>query len=571
MDQNCQTMRKILPLTPDVIAKIAAGEVIERPVYAVKELVENALDAKADTITIHIEESGLRRIIVVDNGDGMSKEDLAECFKLHTTSKVSSVDHLSHISTLGFRGEALASIAAISNMMIRSRTKKSVAGTQVELKNGKVENLVPVGMPQGTNVTVSNLFHSVPARKKFLKSAQTEFRHIVSLITNVALANPEVHFTLTHNKKTIFDLPQTTNVLERIKLLLGTKLFSNLLPFSYKDNYVTISGFLAKPQEKTYSANKQFLFINKRKVTDKQISLSVKDAYGTLIDPKSLPVFILFITLPYEFVDVNVHPRKEFVRFADTKLLIETVNKAVAEALTKNNLTFYDDTAFGFGLSDSKLTQSFAGRIMKENQIPWDIRPRNEIGNFSEIIQVHNLYLMTQTKFGIALIDQHAAHERILYEQFLEAFKNEKKQSPQYHLPKAAVLEFSISETALLKEHDALFKSLGFELEPFTKNSYLLTAVPLLFQDRKPTELIMEMLADLEVEKTRDVDKTSAKMIAYLACRAAIKAGESLTKKQAKDLVEKLELTNNNATCPHGRPTKIVIDINQLHKMFKRK
>jgi DNA mismatch repair protein MutL len=564
-------IKKILPLSPDVIAKIAAGEVIERPIYAVKELVENALDAGADAIAIHIEESGLRRIMVIDNGEGMSKDDLAESFKLHTTSKVSSVEHLSHIETLGFRGEALASIAAISNMMIRTRTKKSVAGMQVEIKNGKVANFVPVGMPKGTNVTVTNLFDSVPARKKFLKSGQTEFRHIVSLITHLALVHPQVHFTLTHNKKTVFDLPATTDVPERIKLLLGIKVFTNLIPFSYQDNYVTISGFLAKPQEKTFSTSKQFLFINKRKVFDKLINLSVKDAYGTLIDPKSLPVFILFITLPYEFVDVNVHPRKEFVRFTDTQFLISSVQKAVSETLTKNNLTFYDETGFGFGLSDAKLTESFAGKMIKENQIPWDIRIRNELGSFTDILQLHNLYLLTQTRFGIAFIDQHAAHERILYEQFLQAFKNEKKNSPQYHLPRPAVLELSFTEISLLEEYKEVLENLGFIFEPFKENTYLISSVPLLFQDRNPVELVTEMLSDIELGKNLGVDKVSIKMIAYLACRGAIKAGESLTKKQAKELVEKLEVTNNNATCPHGRPTKIVIDINQLHKMFKRK
>lgn len=564
-----QTKIRILP--PDVIAKIAAGEVIERPTYAIKELIENALDAKADSIAVHIEKSGLRSIIVVDNGEGMSKENLMECFKLHTTSKLSLADHLSHIKTLGFRGEALASIAAISTMLIRSRTKKSVGGTQIELKNGRVEKIVPVGMPKGTNVTVTNLFHSVPARKKFLKSDKTEFRHIVSLVTNFALAHPDVHFVITHNKKTVFDLPKTADVVERIKSLLGTKIFINLLPFSYHEDHITISGFLAKPQEKTFSANKQFLFINSRKVTDKQISMAVKDAYGTLIDPKSFPIFILFISLPYEFVDVNVHPRKEFVRFADTKLLTDAIHKAVSETLTKNNLTFYDNTGFGFGLSDSNVTKSFAGRIIKENQIPWDIRPRNEIGSFTEITQIHNLYLVTQTKFGIALIDQHAAHERILYEQFLEAFVNEQKKSPQQQLSKPVILEFSFSETALFEEHKKLFENLGFVLEPFKGTTYLLSSVPLLFQDRKSAELISEMLSDLEQEKVHNVDKMSAKMIAYLACRAAIKAGEQLTKKQAKDLLEKLELTNNNATCPHGRPTKIVIDIDQLHRMFKRK
>lgn len=564
-------MNKIHLLSNDIVAKIAAGEVIERPVYAVKELVENALDANADTITVRIEESGLRKIIVIDNGEGMSEEDLKESFKLHTTSKLTSIDHLSHIESLGFRGEALASIAAISNLTIQSRTKKSSSGTSVEIKNGTIEHIVSVGMPHGTIVTVGNLFHNVPARKRFLKSAKTEFRHIITLLTNIALANPQVHFVLTHNKKPVFDFPKTTDVLERIKVILGTNTFVNLLPFSYQDKYVTLSGFFAKPQEKTFSPTKQFLFVNKRKVTDKHISLAIKDAYGTLLASKSLPVFIVFVSLPYELVDVNVHPRKEYVRFADTTLLYDTITKAVSETLTKNNLTFYDDKGFGFSLGDAKLTTSFTGRLLKENQIPWDIRNKNEIVSSSESLQLHNVYLVTQTRFGVALIDQHAAHERILYEQFLEGFQKEKNESPQYHLQKPIILELSLTESELLEEHQLFFEKIGFEISEFKNNTFRVDTIPLLFQDRNPKELITELLADLEQEKRSDVDTMSKKIVAFLACRAAVKAGESLTKKQAKDLLEKLAKTNNNATCPHGRPTKIIIDIDQFHRMFKRK
>lgn len=564
-------MQKIISLKPEIIAKIAAGEVIERPSYAVKELVENAIDANATKITVQIEESGLRKITVIDNGDGMSKKDIQECFKLHTTSKLTSLEHLSHIETLGFRGEALASIASISDLTIQSRTKKSHEGISIEIKNGIVKKIAPIGIPQGTIVTVANLFHSVPARKKFLKSTQTEFRHIVSLLTSIALANPQIHFVLMHNKKTVFDFPKTTDVMERIKIILGIKTFANLLPFSYQNSYIKLSGYLGKPQEKTLSTNKQFLFVNKRKVTDKKVSFTIKDAYGTLLDSKSLPVFILFVSLPYEFVDVNVHPRKEYVRFVDTTFLYDIVSKAVLETLTKNNLTFYDNTKLELSLGDGNLTSSFAGRLLKETQIPWGIRLRHETLDVSDTLQFHNVYLVTQTKFGIAFIDQHAAHERILYEQFMNAFKKEKSDSPQYHLSKPYILELSLTENELLIEHLSFFEHIGFEISEFKNNTFRIDSVPLIFQDRNLKELLTELLMDIEQEKKIDVDTISDKMIAYLACRAAVKAGESLTKKQTKDLIEKLEKTRNNSTCPHGRPTKIIIDIQQLHRMFKRK
>lgn len=566
-------MKKIFPLSPTIIAKIAAGEVIERPAYAIKELIENSLDAGATTIEIFLADAGLKKIIVTDNGEGMTPEDLKESFKLHTTSKISAEEHLAHIHTFGFRGEALASIAAVSNLTIQSKTKKQTAGTKIELRAGEIQNISPIGMPTGTIVTVTNLFYSIPARKKFLKTIRTEFRHILELITAITLANPQVHFSLKHNKKTIFDLPKTTNLLERVQLLLGTKLIAQLLPIEYQDNYIAISGYLAKPNMTTRIPNKQFIFINQRTISDKQLSLTIKNAYDTLLDKKAQPIFMLNVTLPYEFVDVNVHPRKEFVRFANSSLLTEAIHKSISQTLATHNLTFYAEQPFGLLLADSpKLTESFAGKLLKENQTPWDIRPRNEIGNLSEVIQIHNLYLLTQTRFGLMLVDQHAAHERILYEQFSEALQKEQKYSSQYHLSKPIILELSLADYVVLQEHLPSFAKLGFIIELFQDTTFLILAVPLIFQDRNIEQLIMEILQDVaENNKSTTIDENSKKLLSYLACRAAIKAGESLTKKQAKDLLEKLEQTSNNATCPHGRPTKIIIDIDQMHKMFKRK
>lgn len=568
-------MQKIHQLPQSVISKIAAGEVIERPVYAVKELLENSLDAGATDITIDIIDAGLKRISVQDNGEGMHKDDLLQACKLHTTSKILSEEGLDHISSFGFRGEALASLAAISHLTLQSRMVGEQGGNSIELLDGIIKNSSPIGMPVGTKVIVENLFHSVPGRKKFLKSKQTEFRHIVDWVSRIALAHPEIRFILTHNNKHVFDLPKAS-LPERLRKLLGDSLFHQLLPVQYESSYITLSGFIARPQAMK-SIKEQYLFINKRSVTDKHIASSIKDAYATLLDPKKHPVFILSLTIPYEHVDVNVHPRKESIRFVDSNMVRDAFHHAVMKTLSQNNLVYFSDATDGMGLQDQShtswrtgTTKTFAGRLLKENQVPWDIRPVEEISS-DDVTQFHNVYLVTQTTFGIAFVDQHAAHERILYEQFLDSFKKQSENGGSYMLSKSLSLDFSVVESELLNEHIVSLQQLGFGIEHFKDTTFVVSSVPLVFQDRDIVSLLNELLEMLQKGKSVDVDSASTRMIAYLACRAAIKAGESLTKKQAKELLKKLSTTPHNTTCPHGRPTKIIIDIEKFHKMFKRK
>ncbi|HVA96915.1 MAG TPA: DNA mismatch repair endonuclease MutL [Candidatus Acidoferrales bacterium] len=563
-------MNKIHQLPHDVVAKIAAGEVIERPVFAVKELVDNALDAGADAIDIHIEESGLKRIAVIDNGEGMSAADLQESFKSHTTSKLSQVDELSHIRTLGFRGEALSSIASVGRVTINSREKSTSSGTSIFLKNGKPEKISPIGMPAGTSVTIDYLFHDLPARKKFLKSPRTEFRHIIDLITSYALSYPQVHFVLTHNHKSILDLPKTDDTLQRIEKLLGKDIVSTLIPVFFQDSYITVSGFLAKPTVTTQTPSKQFLFINNRLISDKGISLSVKSAYGTLVAHNVYPICLLFFTLPYEMIDVNVHPRKEYVRFSDQTLFFDAITRAVKQTLTRYDLT-PDMSSPSLFLHDSTgSTQSYAGRLLKEKKLPWTLSTALATDHV-EILQMHQLYLLAVTDNGFLLIDQHAAHERILYEQLLREFVQEKKKHVVFHFSKPSVFDLSLSETELLLEHIAVLQDLGWEIEQFKDNSFVLRSLPVLFQDRDYVSLLKEILEDLKTDhKPQEFDTLTKRMIAYLACRSAIKAGDTVTKKQAKELVEQLEKTPNNASCPHGRPTRVAVDVDQINRLFRR-
>jgi DNA mismatch repair protein MutL len=608
-------MSKIKLLSDSIISKIAAGEVVERPAYAVKELIENAIDAGADYIRIDIEKAGLQKISVTDNGEGMSREDIQLAFKRHTTSKIKDMGDLFRIHSMGFRGEALASIAAISNMTIQSKTKNQTAGTMVEVKAGELKNVSPVGIPVGTTVIVENLFYTVPARQKFLKSLQTEYRHIVQIITNAALAFPHIRFFFTNNKRTVFDLPPTRHpeqsegsreeltyqrepsfedpntgssfstsfirndkLIQRIKTLLGTETFQHLIPLSFEHSYINISGFIAKPQLSTRSQQKQYIFVNNRPVKNKIISSAVKQSYGTLLEPQAYPIFILFIDIPHERVDVNVHPRKEEILFHDNDLISETIHQAVAETLAKHNLTFHDkrwktyDSPLqnNFYVRDGS-TQSYAAEILKDEVLPWEVEDITNIQPNADVIQIHNLYIVTQTKKGIFIIDQHAAHERILYEQFLQAFQKRKNLITQYELPKIITIDLSFTEAEIVKGHIEQLKNIGFDIEEFMNNTFKITAIPELFKDRNIKELILEMIDDLSQDKKiKDIDTRSHRMLTYLACRSAIKAGDNLTKQKMKELLEELQQTPNNSTCPHGRPTMIEITDKELKKLFRR-
>lgn len=570
-------MRSIHQLPQQLISKIAAGEVIERPMYAVKELIENSIDAESDSIIVHIEDSGLKRITIIDNGKGMSLEDLEESFKPHTTSKIATEEDLHAIQTLGFRGEALSSIAAISKLIISSRNKNSTSGNSIVIVEGQIEKVAPMGMPTGTHITVENLFYPVPARKKFLKGQRTEFRHILETVMHFAFSHPDVRFVLTHNGKTIIDLPKAESLISRIQSLLGNDIYSNLIPVSFEDSYISLSGFLVKPQITTKTPHKQFLYINGRKIHDKGISSTVKSAYGTLLEKQVYPVCLLFLTIPYEVVDVNVHPKKEEVRFIDTRQMLDTIEKAVVKTFAEHDMSFDAQTwkrEILLGDVDQvytgKSTQSYAGKLLKEQQLPWKLLQRIKTDP-TQIIQTHSLYLVANTDTGVAFIDQHAAHERILYEQFQSAFLEKRDQQTQHVFETPKILSLTPSDSELVTEHIDTMLRLGFGIEHFKGNSFLLRSVPKILQDKDPSILISEVLENMRIDaEPKKVDSSSRQMIAYLACRSAVKAGDSLTKAQCKDLIEQLEKTPNNATCPHGRPTRVMIDISMINKMFKR-
>lgn len=560
----------IKKLPSDVISKIAAGEVIERPAYVVKELVENSIDSQADTITLSVEGHGLEQITVTDNGIGMSRLDVQLCFLPHTTSKLSSLDDLHHVASFGFRGEALSSIAHIATLLIQTRRKEDIGGTLVVIKNGKLDELSSTGSSKGTRISVTDLFSTIPARKKFLKSDKTEFRLIGEIYASYVLSHPNIHFIFKHNDKVVFDFPKNDTLQRRVSYFFGS-LSTELLPLRCTENNMEISGFIGKPQVASRN-NKQHIFVNNRYVRDQIISLSVKEAFGTLLPSSFLPVFMLSISLPVEMTDVNIHPRKEQIAFFNQKLLFDTVKQAVTDVLNENNLTFKmakfkRETSAKISESDSS-----AGFHLKQDVLSDHLTSLGNVKRRMTFTQINHTYICFAVPDGLALIDQHAAHERILFEEFTTMYKQKKRTSETVSLLTEKKILFSFSDSQIFEEYESYFKELGFSFEHLKGTGIIVRKIPALFKGRNIEKIIEDIIAELRQDiSLSPIDKRSEKMLRFLSCKAAVKAGDPLHPKQMKELVIRLEKSENNTTCPHGRPTTIIITHTDFDKMFKRK
>ena len=559
-------MQKIYILPEHIVSQIAAGEIIERPAYAVKELIDNAIDAHATSIRIEIEQIGLRKITVIDNGEGMSREDLLLCFKPHTTSKLGPENELIGITSLGFRGEALASITAISDVTIKSKTATDIAGHSLTIIRNEVQDIIPVGMPTGTVVTIDNIFSTIPARKKFIKSEKTELRHVIEILTNFAIAYPFISFTLLHNKKTLLDLPKSPNADIRVQLLLGQDMYQHLVKVTHEDSYLITSGYIAKPHFTTHHPVKQFIFVNNRRVSSKTLTTAVREAYGTLIDQDAHPVFVLFLTIPHELVDINVHPRKERVAFLNEEVLYKTLVNAITSTLHDNNITFSN---ISWKLDEARknaLTKTYAGKLLKDH-VTNTVTPKRT--KTAEVSQLHNIYILTESTAGILFVDQHAAHERILFEQFIQEFSKEKKRK-QIPLKVPIMLEFSATDKELLKQYRNQLNKIGVKIKELN-GLITIISIPEILKDRDIRSIVSELLEDISTsERLPSTDRLSNQMLSFLACRTAVKAGDTLTRQQQKKLLDELETSPNNATCAHGRPTRITISLVELHRLFGR-
>ncbi len=558
-------MGKIHKLPDQVIAQIAAGEVIERPAYALKELIENAIDAKADRIQVFLEQSGFKKILVIDNGEGMDEIDLKESFKHHTTSKITN--NISNIESLGFRGEALSSIAAISTVTIKSRVKNLESGNQIVIKQGLVHGFLSIGTPFGTSVLIEQLFSGTPVRKRFLKNMRSEMVLNNEIFLKTVINYPNIHFTLSHNGRILYDFPKIQHNEERIKKLLGEDIFSELIPVDYNDETIKINGWISKPTIVSSNKNKQYMSINRRQIDDKKISQSVKQGYGDLIDSQTYPIFVLMITLPYNHVDVNIHPRKQEVAFINQDIVYKIIIQSVGKALTSHNLTPF---LHQYSHKMFKTMPDHATSVLRDELSSWEWLHITKVIRSSPVMQIHKTYIVASTYNGILLIDQHAAHERIVYETLRKTFIKKKKYSSLHSLSTPIILELSVDDFHTAIQKQTVYETYGFHYKEFGRNAIAITDIPTLLKDHNIPFLFQEILQNIEQWTKKSIDYQSEMMLQFLSCRSAIKAGDILTQRECKKLIEELDRTENNYTCPHGRPTKTELSLSYINKLFKR-
>ena len=600
-------------LDQNTINKIAAGEVVDRPASVVKELVENALDAGASFIHITVEQGGKSLIQVSDNGHGMGKEDLAFCIQAHATSKIETISDLSHILTYGFRGEALASIASVSDFMIISKLQERIHGYALTLKetHHKEAHTTPTIKPSaandGTTIVCKNLFSNIPARQKFLKSDAVEFSHILDTFIPLAMIHPETEFTLTHNHKIINRLERGGSFRARIAELLGKHFFSTLIPLRFETDDYKINGYISAPEHAQEKSKHQHIFINKRPVKDFLILKACKTAFSNLIAEKAYPSVILDIQINLEKVDVNVHPKKLEVKHENPAAVFSVIERAIKGVLpsfspsslahthtifeNEQKSKFFNSkstpyrTASPFSLNKTPIAL-FQERMSYQDATETSVSfgqppPREDMQQQWRLItQLHRSYILIENEKGLLLIDQHAAHERINYERIAEQMDgNDAVQKQLLAVPQT--IELSLKEKNLLTAHLPHFNDIGFELEFFGGNTVLVRALPLSLRTSELPALIRNLLNDLsgesaECENTTDELKEKTKrvrrtLLYALACRSAVMFGDVLSEEEQRALVSELAKTKNNQSCVHGRPTSYQISLDDLAKWFKRK
>lgn len=552
-------MSKIHALPPLLVSKIAAGEVIERPAFVVKELVENALDAGSTQITVEVHKGGLESIAVIDNGEGMTADDLFLSWQRHTTSKLSPDSDLTIIEKLGFRGEALSSIAAVSALTIQSRRHDEPGGSLISVRNGKLLDSSAVGMAPGTIVRVEQIFSGLPGRQKFLSSAQTEWQHIVRILEGQALAYPSVRFVVKHNGRLVFDAPSQSTP-DRMAKILGTEVAAQSFPFAMEDPYATITGFLGTPQLSFHTNVPSHFIVNQRVVKNPALVQALKESYKGLLKVEATPFFLLYINVPLQTVDVNIHPRKEEIKFLNERELSTALRQNVVSAANDQRLSYRWSTPEGD-------TNSYAAKTVRSDVVA---SLRNVTAS-TPIIQLHDLYIATPTPEGFVLIDQHAAHERVMFERLSESYEKLKKDQKVVRFSVPQELSLPVSQGAILESNLETLTKLGFEIKSIGESVFQVKAVPEFFQDRDLLQLFQEILTDLEDgEMVNAIDKHTNRMLAFLACRMAIKGGERLSDERIRELILELGNTKTSYTCPHGRPTHIELTLRDLEKAFGR-
>jgi DNA mismatch repair protein MutL len=571
-------MKRISVLPPEISQKIAAGEVIERPVSVVKELVENSLDAGAAEIDVDLLAGGKKLIRVRDDGQGMSREDAELSFIRHSTSKIAREEDLFEISTLGFRGEALPSISSVSRLTLRTSDGAEGPGTEIEREGEATLSVKDAAAPRGTTVEVRDLFFNLPARLKFLRGDQAELGQIVKYLTNVALAYPGLRLTLDHGSRNILDCPPVAGLRERLFQLYGKSLLDKLMEIDYEEGGNRLCGFASLPPMGKTDRTHQLFFVNLRPVHDKILSSALNQAYRGILEKDLSPEAFLFLSVPYGEVDVNVHPAKSEVRFSRSSAVFQLVLRSI---------THVRPGAGGIKEITSVSAGSFAAGWLKplKRKIPFKVaegEARFEFPAFTDfdeksavapgekparrvLGQFANAYIVAEDAEGLLVVDQHNAHERVLFDKYAEIDRRKKWPVKMSLIP--LLFDLSPSQGVSLESGQKMLEEAGFRVEAMGGRSYALREYPDVF---KPEEALAAFLELLDEIKEGPADGKKAKILATMACKTAIKAGQPLPREKMEFLVEALFKTANPSLCPHGRPIVVRIAKSQIEKGLRR-
>jgi DNA mismatch repair protein MutL len=574
-------------LPEEVASQIAAGEVIERPASVVKELMENAIDAGSTQINTSVTGAGQQSIEVADNGGGIATSELLLAVARHATSKLSTADDLFRIKTLGFRGEALASIGSVSRMTIITRTSSASTGARLRIEGGKTGTLEAIGSPEGTDILVENLFFNVPARLKFLKKETTERQQIDTLVSRYALAYPGIRFRLNQEGKTVIQTSGNGNRREVMAATAGLEVTSQMLDVIFEEQNIGVSGFIS-PTSLTRSNRREIVFfVNGRWVQDISLNTALLQAYHTFLMVGRYPLATLFLQIPPDMVDVNVHPAKAEVRFQQPDLIFSCVQRAVRRALlayspvpqVSSPMVWASSTSGTPTRLDWEMAQDAGsmgsmaqpGGVINPNPDAQPVNlplPAETLPLLRLIGQVGATYIVAEGPDGIYLIDQHAAHERVLFERYMGQLKNTLSSQ---NLLEPVVVQLNPQSSRILEDQLAVLSKLGFQVEAFGNNSYVVRSIPTLLIGFNPADALRVLVEDFEEDETPLLKEMEARLVARICKRAAVKGGKVLSTDEQRALLQDLEGCASPRTCPHGRPVMIHLSVDLLERQFGRR
>ncbi len=618
-------MAKIAVLDNNMVNMIAAGEVIERPASVVKEMLENSIDAGASKVSVYVEEGGQKLITVTDNGCGMSAEDIPTAFAPHATSKIRTVEDLAAIHSMGFRGEALASIASVAQVKVVSRERDSISAASLAIDCGQMGEVTPCSNDYGTTFEVRSIFYKLPARRKFLRTVNTEMGYITEHFTRIALAHNSIEMSLTHGKRQLYHLTAGQNTLERIGELFSRDVEDSLMQVSGQEKSLSVRAFISRPGVSKINNKLQYIFLNGRYIRDKFISHAIKEAYRGFIEPNKFPIAFVFIEMPYDAYDVNVHPTKTEIRFDNPNFIHSQILAVIREKLMGTNVEIVaslssnepDKSPLDEILSrvqndrEERVTdamESFFKHNKPVSQLHFDFKPytggtsnapaspRRASGGYkfeqseftpsrdfdlplpasdtaaAKYLQVHDTYIVVQTEQGFEIIDQHALHERIIYEQLYSRICADDAgplQSQRLLIPEP--LDVTAAEADIIENNRDVLKQLGITAEPFGPGAYAVQSFPTMLKDVNPAQFLRDVIDVISENGIKpDREKLVHHILDMTSCKAAIKAGRKLSVSEIEHLLEERQQTPRCGRCPHGRPTSIQFSLKDLEKQFKR-